>query len=259
MCQHGLVQTAQQTGIQKLYHYETFSAEFLEGILSTKKIRVSNIGNVNDPWDCRPWFDKDLSDSMRRSEWAEFFQPLLELRTEEQREAMAKMNPVWTDNGPFLARTIDSLIANVVENNINNWRIYCLTPHPDSILMWSHYSSKHTGICLEFAIEGNDFGSAQKVAYRDDFPVITPELLGNPPALTEIILLTKSKQWCYETEYRLLARDRKTDPTFSLTHEGDFLSLPAGALTAVIVGEKCPLPASLKFTRWWKHMLPRSR
>jgi hypothetical protein len=138
VCQDGQVQTAQQAGIHKLYHYQLFTPEYLADSLARNRIHVSNIANVNDPWDCRPWFDKDVSNPSRRQEWARFFRPMLELRTEEQREAIANMNPAWTDNEPFLARTIDGLIASVVENNIKNWRMYCLTPYPDSILMWSH-------------------------------------------------------------------------------------------------------------------------
>jgi hypothetical protein len=239
LCQDGLVQTAHQAGIQKLYHYEPFNRQFLADTLANSRIHVSNIANVNDPWDCRPWFDKDVSTPSRRQEWATFFRPMLELRTEEQREEIAKMNPPWTDNAPFLARTIDGLIASVVENNIKLWRMYCLTPHSDSILMWSHYSNQHTGICLEFDIAENALAGARKVTYSDDFQIITPELLGNHAALTEVVLLTKSQHWSYETEYRLLLRDRKTDPAFSLTHQDEFLTLPAGTLNGVTVGARC--------------------
>lgn len=233
------MQFAQHAGFAKLYHYEPFKSQYLEGILRDRKIHVSNIGNVNDPWDCHPWFDKDVSDSSRRREWVSFFTPMLELRTVEQREAIARLNPPWMDNGPFLGRSIDGLIESVVENNIHLWRIYCLTPHVDSILMWSHYANHHTGICLEFDINRNIFGWARKVTYREDFLVINPALLRDPTALTETILLTKSSHWGYENEYRLLARDRKTDPQFSLTCEDEFLLLPTGSLTGVIVGAKC--------------------
>jgi hypothetical protein len=195
-----------------------------------------------------------VSDPIRRREWAEFFEPLLELRSEEQLKAMADMNPPWNDNERFLAQTIDGLIANVVENNVKNWRMYCLTLHPDSIMMWSHYSCKHTGICLEFDTTGNSFGGARKVTYRDDFPTITPALLGNGTALTETILLTKSQHWSYEAEYRLLLRDRKLDPTFSLTCE-DFAApqkLPSGDAL------KLPSPGT-RFGSGGQHHHPRRR
>jgi hypothetical protein len=73
---------------------------------------VSNIDNVSDPWDCRPWFDKVLSGSSRRREWVTFFEPMLKLKSAEEQEAIARMNPPWRDNEAFLAQAIDSLIAN---------------------------------------------------------------------------------------------------------------------------------------------------
>ena len=96
--------------------------------------------------------------------------------------------------------------------------------------------SRVASLHLAFDIAGNALAGAQKVTYSDDFQIITPELLGNHTALTEVVLLTKSQHWSYETEYRLLLRDRKRDPAFSVTHEDEFLSLSAGTLTGVIVG-----------------------
>jgi hypothetical protein len=233
------MQTAEQAGIRKLYHYEMFDPKHLADSLANNRIHVSNIENVNDPWDCRPWFDRDVSESGRRREWAEFFSPLAEYWSEEERIVMARMTPPWTDNEAFLAKSIDDLLKNVAGNTIQRWRMYCLTPDADSILMWSHYSGKHTGICLEFSTDGNFFGGAREVTYRDNFLALTPALLGDGKTLTNVVLLTKSQAWNYEHEYRLLCRPCDIDPEFSLQCDNDFLSLPPGVLTAVIVGAKC--------------------
>jgi hypothetical protein len=61
-------------------------------------------------------------------------------------------------------------------------------------------------------------------------------LLDDPKALTETVLLCKSSDWSYESEYRLLARDSVEDPTFSATTDADFLKLPKGCLISVIAG-----------------------
>jgi hypothetical protein len=117
--------------------------------------------------------------------------------------------------------------------------MYCLTCHADSILMWSRYAVNHTGICLEFDTVGNLFSGARKVTYCESLPLITPDLFADPVALTQTILLTKSDEWSYEDEYRLLVRDGNVDPHFSVTCYDDFVSLPDRALTAVVVGPKC--------------------
>ena len=57
---------------------------------------------------------------------------------------------------------------------INSHRIYCLTPHPDSLLMWAHYGDKHKGVCLEFDSTLH-FGRAYRVKYADNLPLISPE------------------------------------------------------------------------------------
>lgn len=137
MWQHVLVQTAQQRDIGKLYHYEPFMAEYLEDTLAKNRIHVSNIKNVNDPWDCRPWFDLDISDPTRRRRWADRLRPLVEA-SEDLMRKIATFEQSWETDERFLALTINSLMKNNHAINVERWRMYCLTCRADSILMWSH-------------------------------------------------------------------------------------------------------------------------
>jgi hypothetical protein len=43
-----------ESGIRKLYHYETFHPKRLEDTLVSKHVHVSNPQHFNDPWDCYP-------------------------------------------------------------------------------------------------------------------------------------------------------------------------------------------------------------
>ena len=119
---------------------------------------------------------------------------------------------------------------------MERWRIYCLTPHPNSLLLWAHYAEKHQGICLEFDVGVEQIGQAQRVVYNDTLPIIGPDDFGDPKALVDAVLLTKSHEWAYEDEYRVLARDHDIDPTFSTKTQKGYLLLAPGALTAVIAG-----------------------
>jgi hypothetical protein len=59
--------------------------------------------------------------------------------------------------------------------------------------------------------------------------------------MAERMVLTKSADWAYEHEYRILGRAGEFDPepTQSIPKtQGDFFDLPAGALTAIIAGCK---------------------
>jgi hypothetical protein len=55
-------------------------------------------------------------------------------------------------------------------------------------------------------------------------------------AMAEGILLSKSIEWKYETEYRVLGRDGSLDPKFSIRTEDDYLPLPKNGLRAIIAG-----------------------
>ena len=109
-------------------------------------------------------------------------------------------------------------------------RIYCLTPIPDSTLMWSHYADHHRGICLEFDKDSDLIGMSLQVRYRDTYPELLPQ---NRDVLA--LVLTKSSDWSYEQEFRIIASTINTPAKL----HGDFVMLPDGALTAIIVGCQC--------------------
>src|ERR1017187_4839121 len=108
--------------------------------------------------------------------------------------------------------------------------------------MWSHYADHHRGICLEFGTDTsplkpiNPLVGARKVDYLPDYPKWVPHTIGD---LDVHVLLTKSIDWKYEQEYRVLAfaegmsRPRSSDFLIAV---GGFLTLPKGVIKAVIAG-----------------------
>jgi hypothetical protein len=150
----------------------------------------------------------------------------------------------WRDDEKFLAKTIEKMTATMWQLNADRWRVYCLTPHPNSVLMWSHYGNRHSGICFEFDTLVPLFGRALQVIYRESLPPISSSSFEDWGTAASM-LLEKSSDWRYEDEYRVLARDVAADalPTDSLPiTDKDFLTLPTGALTAVIAGCNADLP-----------------
>jgi hypothetical protein len=103
--------------------------------------------------------------------------------------------------------------------------------------MWSHYADNHRGICLEFDANSELFRSCRRVAYRSKYPVMRPQTLlqGN----FEQALLTKSNDWKYEDEYRIIAKKASAGGTsgdFMMASEDGYLDLPIGALRSVVAG-----------------------
>jgi hypothetical protein len=180
----------------RLYHYEKFCPAWLATTLKEKTIHCANPTKLNDPWDCKPWFHKRPDDTGPAISWAS--------------------------------------LSVGTQNEIAKRRIYCLTPDPLSILMWSHYAADHTGICLEFHIGNLLFTKVMGVVYEEEFPAIRPTEMYER---VHDVLLTKAKCWSYEEEFRLLGSPY-IDESNPLKLHGDFLNLPDLALMSVIVGCK---------------------
>jgi hypothetical protein len=230
------VTTARQEGIQKLYHYQDGRLDYLKDTLANSRVHFSNPRNFNDPWDCRPCFDSDsLTDPLCRRKWGTFFEPNVALLNPESQAVLRALGANWFDNQVVLRRVLDGMTSGIEQRITELWRIYCLTAHADSLLMWSHYGDKHRGICLEFDA-GREFGGAFRVVYRDELQIIGPDILAADKVLADTILLSKSSEWSREDEYRILARDAAGDPTFTWRTDGDYLALPAGALKAIAMG-----------------------
>jgi Protein of unknown function (DUF2971) len=142
----------------------------------------------------------------------------------------------WYDNETLLQQSIENLTASVWKNNVARWRIYCLSSHSDSVLMWSHYADGHKGVCLEFDATLEPIRRACQVLYKESLPALGPNIVTDAKAMVDGVLLNKAMAWSYEDEYRIFARDGSVDPAFSMITDGDYLALPPGALTGIIAG-----------------------
>jgi hypothetical protein len=166
------IRVAGQTGLTSLYHYQAFQPDLhtdrLADILRNHRVYCSNPGDFNDPWDCKPYFDPVLlDDPLRRSATAEFLIAThIPFPNDEVINRQLRTNPT------FLKQGIHEFSERQVKFIATRWGIYCLSPDPCLTLMWSHYSSNHCGICLEFAVNNSKFGGAQKVHYQKEYPAL---------------------------------------------------------------------------------------
>lgn len=93
--------------------------------------------------------------------------------------------------------------------------ILSLSETHDNALMWSHYCSNHQGYVIEFNSEHNFFRSnnkdyvienTSKVVYTNNRPNVTLERLS-----MKDLYFTKSTDWSYEREWRILKSIEKAD------------------------------------------------
>lgn len=233
------MRNAHLDGVTRLYHYERFVPEYLTALLRNQQLHCSSPANLNDPWDCRPFFDTSLDEPKEREltmQWFEKNQRDAQISDQQRLQALEMMN-----NDPaFLLELVTTLSKQVVGLAVERWGIYCVTPFPASTLMWSHYGDNHRGICLEFASDNNRlFAGAFKVVYRSEYPRWSVHSIAESGHIPEI-LVTKSRDWEYEQEYRVLARLKEShldsqDGGMLLAKNG-FLSFPPEALISVITG-----------------------
>jgi hypothetical protein len=169
--------TAKQFAFQKYYNYQPFHKDRLLTVIRDKKLYFSDPVSFNDPWDCKPWFNYQpmLEDPAKRQQMVEFLRALV------PRDMLAHpfrniYDQKISSDDETLKSEVEVFSRNLADQ-IRKFRVYCLSVDPLSTLMWSHYSDRHHGICLEFdkhnpLIEKSTPGSVHGCISRMDPPAI---------------------------------------------------------------------------------------
>ena len=235
------IKTAAHLGVRQLYHYQSFDKpERLTRIFADSQLYFSAPRDFNDPWDCRPCYDKSsLDDAGEYERVVQWFDTCG--RTQNagipDAEHVHRANVLRRDR-LFLERMIDELTTEMNQAIQDQYRVYCLTTHPDSTLMWAHYASSCRGICLEFSTRNELFCTAIPVEYLSRYPRFDVASVDDDANL--MALLTKSDAWHYETEFRAIATEHPhTVSDVPIAYNG-LVPLPKGALQAIIVGAQMP-------------------
>ena len=209
--------------ITKLYMYKPPNAYTLD-ILINNRLWAAKPERFNDPFDCDLEIAKgvtaeDVLAGMRERGYGE---QAIEEHKAEYIDADGKLTPEKQEQ-------VDKVIQGFMEDNRNSG-VVCLSEVYDSILMWSHYAQSHMGICFEFIrARNNDLGNKKKcspVKYKRNYPEIDlgQMLITQDGRTMELIMGTKSCEWSYEKEWRLI------------TDHGDLVCPLPGPISRVILG-----------------------
>ncbi|MFC2152687.1 DUF2971 domain-containing protein [Bacteroidota bacterium] len=106
-------------------------------------------------------------------------------------------------------RETENILRNAVSVLKNNIGICCLSEINDEILMWSHYSKKHTGICIGIEIDIKEFAKNKIFFFPVNYVVkYESKYFGSDKNERDksLIYWTKTKylKWKYEKEVRLI-------------------------------------------------------
>ncbi len=191
-------------------------------VLEQKMVRFTQPGDFNDPFEFRPYIQSAGSDEGVRnyveanfdklvdSELAHYgalLQPgvgrmlkeILALNKTSVLESLRHLQPQ-------VLKTLSPSIDALLNQNVG---ILCLSEVPDSILMWGHYTDDHRGFVIGFdsdhtffskrRSQQDEFGFLRPVNYQRERPKV---VLSDTSSI--VWFSTKSDQWAYEREWRML-------------------------------------------------------
>lgn len=221
-----------------LYKYLSFNENTLN-LMCKLQAYYSDPAYFNDPLDCKPKLENDLSlDELKelftnltlRKLEQQFSQSLRSLRfSKENNETKAfslannevntiissmeynSTDPEVDDRDAYLERTYTSTIEQEIVNTFKTG-VLCLSSKFSSPLMWSHYANKHQGICIEYDMSEIEDAKVHQVVYGGSRKILTSDVttwLNNQnenSKLKQVCLLTKSEEWRYESEWRIFGR-----------------------------------------------------
>jgi hypothetical protein len=209
----------------KLYKYRRMASLGNDLIFTRNEVYFSSALDFNDPFDCRPCLKTDFTDSQSRRYSNYLVKKKMADRPRPDRRKKAteirkRMKRPWE-------------LEQLYFQQMYGYGLYCLSETCDNILMWSHYADNHQGFCLEFSSrepEASPFPVSWAITYQAERPIVDTTVTADNIDTDLIIrrgLLTKSLDWAYEKEWRVLQRSG-TGPVV----------LPEGLLSAVILGAK---------------------
>jgi hypothetical protein len=225
-------ETVTTTKIQRLFRYQRFVPARLDTLLTQRTIYFSSPDEFNDPWDCKPWFTTP-SDSGGRENIIQWFNRVSRKHHPDVDETLRAREIDRLRNDPnYLGSKIEEASRAIMAELGRRYRVCCLTARPDCPLMWAHYADKHRGVCLEFDVWQRDLCSAIKVEYRDTYPVFPLD------EGTDISpFYTKSADWQYEQEYRLIAEEESMAySAVTMKTKDGIYTLPPDTLKSIIIG-----------------------
>ena len=155
-----------------VYKYRQFD-KFADKIILDSELFFSTCNNFNDPFDCNLEFNDDEIDNNISNGL---------LRNEDKREFKDK-----------------------IEKMKNTVGILSMSENYKNILMWSHYSKNHEGLCFGFEKKLFEGEKGEKVDYsknkRYELIFSLKKELGDE---LKRLFLSKSKYWKYEKEFRFI-------------------------------------------------------
>ena len=191
---------------RKLHRYQKIDANFLDS-LKYNYLWFSDPENFNDPFDCKMYFDFENTPEEIEAFGREINEtPENAYRKMNESQLSTRVKELITNPEIFYKGDFDQNIE-----EIKKIGVCCFSESDSKLLMWSHYGDKHQGACLTF-----DAGCDKDlflvysfcVEYLTKFPKINWIKDRGKFKLRRFAFATKSFEWSYEEEVRVIRDDR---------------------------------------------------
>lgn len=248
------------------YFYKYFSYEGVFATLKNRTFKYTSPSEFNDPFDSQISLLPGVAEEELSDIFYEAFSCALLKRkpvnhlgiTSESlqripegisRGDLEKIRPILLSQIPqdHFKKAYQKAHGAVSELMKDNF-VFCVTENSDNILMWSHYAENHSGAVLKLRclVEAESLlCAALKVDYRKDFPwhgtkkewqhFMQTGQFSDPQKTYNQLILTKSKDWKYEQEWRVvfpMAECKGQKNVFLSYHEDELDSLYLGCKMA---------------------------
>ncbi|HEY2391292.1 MAG TPA: DUF2971 domain-containing protein [Candidatus Angelobacter sp.] len=190
-------------------------------VLKHRKIRFTQPGDFNDPFEFRPQIAKAADEKFTRNYVANNLERIVD---DELSKYGSLVDPasmkilkaafmVQKDRLPALFDLLQPSMINFTSRFIDNMLnrtvgVLCLSEICTSLLMWGHYTDNHRGFVIGFdsensffskkKTESDEFGFLRQVIYQLQRPVVVLSDTSSPAWFH-----TKCKEWAYEKEWRI--------------------------------------------------------
>lgn len=174
----------------------------------------SSPSSFNDPYDC-------YRHLLKFEPTAEDIIAFITKNYQLSEEGLKKKKNYYLQNPHLIPQAHYDTLADTIDAQ----GVCCFTVNHTNTLMWSHYAKHHSGICLVFEPR-NDLNSffVGKVRYKEEFQSFNYYNQSHIGLM--YLLMTKSHDWSYESEYR------------GIHHSHGPVPFQKAALTEIIFGCK---------------------
>ena len=227
----GIVGTQQEVDMANEnvgYYYSFYAPSFLYKYYSDNNERLETIES-NQMWYSAPCKFNDTFDCDIAINEKELFENLLKLVPDKR--GIKSGSYIWRQLKQEVHNQLTSL-SDFFEETKRTTGISCFSELNDSLLMWAHYANNHRGMCVEYElleINKQLKFSHVPVIYDNDrvsFNSFDENTIDKDATAMFIKSLTsKSPEWSYEKEWRIIRDDRSCGKKWDVKNNGALLEM----------------------------------